>query len=77
MLSPICEGMLTDTVFVDVLLGIVNISLGIVSRSFLEDNLIADFLVLGILQSFYSLRMSYNDCILYVSILIGLSFHSQ
>lgn len=66
MLSPICVGMSTNTVFV------VDISLGIVSGSFLEDNLTADFLVLGILQSLYFLRMSYNDCVLDVTILIGL-----
>lgn len=77
MLSPICVGMSTDTIFVDVLLGIVDISLGIVSWSFLECNLTADFLFPGILQYLYSLRMSYNNCVLDVSILIGLSFHSQ
>lgn len=54
MLFPICVDMSTNTVFVDVLLGnhMVDISLGIVSASFLEDNLTADFLVFGILQSF-------------------------
>lgn len=51
MLSPFCVGVSTDTVFVDVLLGnhMVDVLLGIVSESFLEDNLTADFLVLGIL----------------------------
>lgn len=62
MLSPIWVGMSTDTIFVHVLLGIVDISLGIVSWSFLEGNLTADFLFLGILQSLYSIRMSYNNC---------------